>query len=161
MSLQRTPTYDKSHYSWQSPSSQASQSIIDHEKSPSPDPTSVNYHPSQPQAPKFKETADTEVESKPGLPRRSTFNYRHEMEEYKHKLQEQLDGGSDAADEAEDIAPEIPVPVGRRGSMTTKPFMPGPQRRMSWDYRDKRGEMQMGEMRRGSIEGPAEGFSET
>ncbi|KAK6336976.1 hypothetical protein TWF718_009764 [Orbilia javanica] len=150
MSIQRTPTYDKSHYSWQPPSSQASESLISGEHGPggeakTPDVSSYARLPHQP----ADAVEEDQLDSKPGLPKRSTFNYKHSSEEYK----KQLEG------EAGQVQGGEAFGAGRRGSITGKPFKPGSKRTKSWDYRDKRGEMQMSQLQ-GSNQS-SQGFSET
>ncbi|KAK6343518.1 hypothetical protein TWF730_011108 [Orbilia blumenaviensis] len=152
MSIQRTPTYDKSHYSWQPPSSQASESLISGEHgSPggdakTPDVTSYFHLPHQPS----DAAEQDQLDSKPGLPRRSTFNYKHSADEFKKQIEE----------ETHDLMGQPPV-TGRRGSITGKPFKPSSKRTKSWDYRDKRGEMQMHQLHDQEFEQPSQGFSET
>ncbi|KAK6525902.1 hypothetical protein TWF281_010946 [Arthrobotrys megalospora] len=149
MSIQRTPTYDKSHYSWQPPSSQASESLISGEHGPggeakTPDVTSYFHLPHQPS----DAAEQDQLDSKPGLPKRSTFNYKQSSEEYKKQHEDEA-----AQDQGEGSA------GGRRGSITSKPFKPGSKRTKSWDYRDKRGEMQMSMLH--DEDQPSQGFSET
>ncbi|KAK6507706.1 hypothetical protein TWF481_006129 [Arthrobotrys musiformis] len=148
MSLQRAPTYDKAHYSWQPPSSQASESLITGENGPtgeakSPDVSAYAHLPHQPADAAEQDQLDT----KPGLPKRSTFNYKHSSEEYKKQLEDEAGQGGEE------------VVAGRRGSITGKPFKPGSKRTKSWDYRDKRGEMQMSQLEQGDQH--SQGFSET
>ncbi|RVD89689.1 uncharacterized protein DFL_000686 [Arthrobotrys flagrans] len=150
MSIQRTPTYDKSHYSWQPPSSQASESLISGEHGPggeakTPDATSYFHLPHQP----TDAAEEDQLDTKPGLPKRSTFNYKHSSEEYK----KQLEGEPEQGQGGEEFV------AGRRGSITGKPFKPGSKRTKSWDYRDKRGEMQMSQLQEGDQH--SQGFSET
>jgi len=167
MSNPKTPTYDKSHYSWQAPSSQASQYIIEHDDPASPgtstsagvrtsyfDPKQVAQQPGAP--------AEPQVESAPGLIRRSTFNYEHESEEYKKSLLEQDDGTGDdgaATAAAEDAGQTAADAAPRRGSISSQPFKPRAKRTQSWDYRDKRGEMQMTMLHDAGT--PKDGFSES
>ncbi|TGJ64544.1 hypothetical protein EYR41_010592 [Orbilia oligospora] len=148
MSTQRTPTYDKSHYSWQPPSSQASESLISGEHGPGEDPKTPDLSayarlPHQP-----ADAADEDqLDSKPGLPKRSTFNYKHSSDEFKKQIEDEANqspGGEQ---------------TGRRGSITGKPFKPSSKRTKSWDYRDKRGEMQMSQLQDGDQS--SQGFSET
>ncbi|KAK6512986.1 hypothetical protein TWF506_009148 [Arthrobotrys conoides] len=145
MSIQRTPTYDKSHYSWQPPSSQASESLISGEHGPgeepkTPDVSAYAHLPHQP-----ADAADEDqLDSQPGIPKRSTFNYKHSSDEYKKQLEDE--GGEEPT-------------TGRRGSITGKPFKPSSKRTKSWDYRDKRGEMQMSQLQEGDQH--SQGFSET
>ncbi|KAK6537400.1 hypothetical protein TWF694_011587 [Orbilia ellipsospora] len=169
MSIQRTPTYDKSHYSWQPPSSQASESLIQDpgksstggaeapEEAPKtsggmPDVSSYFHLPHQP-ADATEE--DVALDSQPGLLKRSTFNYKQSSEEYKKKLEEE---GSN--DDDESFTPDAAA-GGRRGSITSKPFKPSTKRTKSWDYRDKRGEMQMSMMQDDEGQGTGPGFSES
>ncbi|KAF3904957.1 hypothetical protein ABW20_dc0110433 [Dactylellina cionopaga] len=95
---------------------------------------------------------DIPLDTHPGLQRRSTSNYKQSSEEYKKQLEEDDDNNDQAAAEEADSG-------GRRSSVTSKPFKPGAKRTKSWDYRDKRGEMQMTMMK--DDEQPGAGFSET
>jgi len=164
MSDPKTPTYDRSHYSWKAPSSQASQYIIERTDPATPATTGSPTSYFDPKLTLHGSSAgdlesEPQLESEPALRRRSTFNYEHESEEYK-KLLEQGDalgdpeGISTAAAEPADAAAAV-----RRGSISSQPFKPRAKRTQSWDYRDKRGEMQMTMMHDAGT--PKEGFSET
>ncbi|EPS43835.1 hypothetical protein H072_2044 [Dactylellina haptotyla CBS 200.50] len=163
MSIPKTPTYDKSHYSWQPPSSQASQSLIQDPGDAAPpevpagtpvDVSSYFHLPHQPSDVNDPPTGDPPLDSPPGLLRRSTFNYKQSSEEYKKQLEEE-----DGKEASNDI-PAEEAAGGRRGSITSKPFKPSAKRTKSWDYRDKRGEMQMTMMQQEGQE-PGAGFSES
>ncbi|KAF3908254.1 hypothetical protein AA313_de0205020 [Arthrobotrys entomopaga] len=170
MSIQRTPTYDKSHYSWQPPSSQASESLIQDpgksstggaaapEEAPTtsggaPDVSSYFHLPHQPADATEKDVA---LDTQPGHLKRSSFNYQHSSEEYRKKLEEEVNN-----DEDEPFAADSAAGGRRRGSISSKPFKPSAKRTKSWDYRDKRGEMQMSMMHDDEAQATGPGFSES